>query len=120
MQPAEPKSQLASCWFGAGRRGRSRASRRLQPGLIILDIGLPKLNGILAAYEILGFMADAKIVFVTQESSSEVIHETMNLGACGYVAKMNARRDLPIAVATIMAGRKFVSSGLPFYAASQA
>src|SRR5215468_7780003 len=60
-------------------------ARRLQPGLIILDIGLPKLNGILAAYEILGFMADAKIVFVTQESSSEVIHETMNLGACGYV-----------------------------------
>jgi len=87
-------------------------SHLLQPQLIILDIGLPKLNGILAACQILAFLPDAKIIFVTQECSADVVHEAMNLGACGYVLKTNARQDLPNAVEMIMAAGKFVSAGL--------
>jgi len=86
----------------------------LKPELIVLDIGLPKLNGIVAAHQILAFLPEVKIVFLTQESSSDLIHEVMSLGACAYVLKLHAAEDLPKAVETIMSDRKFVSAALPF------
>src|SRR5215813_6823225 len=94
-------------------------ARALQPELIILDIGLPKLNGILAAYQILAFLPEAKIVFLTQESSSDVIHEAMSLGACAYVLKLHAAKDLPKAVETIMADRMF-GNALPSWVSHSA
>lgn len=84
----------------------------LQPDLILLDIGLPKLNGFEAAKRIREIAPQSKILFVSQESSSDVIQEAFRLGAKGHVLKANAESDLLAAVNQIIAGTQFVSPGL--------
>jgi DNA-binding NarL/FixJ family response regulator len=65
-----------------------------QPNLILLDIGLPGLNGIEAAKRIRELAPLAKIVFLTQEHSPEIVREALILGASGYVHKPRAASDL--------------------------
>jgi DNA-binding NarL/FixJ family response regulator len=84
----------------------------LQPDLIVLDIGLPLLNGIEAARQILKVASTARIIFLTQESSAEVVHEALALGAWGYVIKAQAGTELLAAVEAVARGNTFVSSGL--------
>lgn len=69
-----------------GLEAISKAAR-LQPDLILLDVGLPSLNGIEAARRIRKLSPKSKIIFVTQESAYEVVQEAFNLGAWGYVVK---------------------------------
>ncbi len=87
-------------------------AEELQPDLIVLDIGLPTLNGIEAARQIRNFAPESKIIFVTQESSPDVVQEVLGLGTCGYVVKTRAESDLLAAVDAVLDGRKFVSIGL--------
>jgi DNA-binding NarL/FixJ family response regulator len=84
----------------------------LEPDLVLLDIGLPTLNGIEAARQIRKLAPKSKIIFLSQESSPEVVHEALNLGAWGYVAKTRAASDLLAAVDAFLEGRQFVSIGL--------
>jgi DNA-binding NarL/FixJ family response regulator len=84
----------------------------LEPDLVLLDIGLPTLNGIEAARQIRKLAPESKIIFVSQESSPEVVQEALNLGAWGYVVKTSAAIDLLAAVEAILEGRQFVSVGL--------
>jgi DNA-binding NarL/FixJ family response regulator len=84
-----------------------RKAEELRPHLIILDIGLPKLNGIHAARNILKAMPDSKIVFVSQETSADMADEAFRLGASGYVVKVNAGTDLPKAIEAIRQGKQF-------------
>ena len=84
----------------------------LQPDLIVLDIGLPKLNGMEVARQICKFCPRSRILFVSQESSGEVVHGALATGAKGYVHKIDAGRELLIAVNTILRGEQFVSSSL--------
>src|ERR1700756_3503405 len=66
----------------------------LKPDLILLDIGLPGLNGIEAARQIRKIVPESKIIFLSQESSVEVLQEALGLGARGYVVKTKAGNDL--------------------------
>jgi DNA-binding NarL/FixJ family response regulator len=84
----------------------------LQPDLIILDIGLPDLNGLEAARRIRTLAASAKIIFLTLESSPEIVNEALRLGARGYVLKPNFALDLPAAVEAVMNGKRFASEGV--------
>jgi DNA-binding NarL/FixJ family response regulator len=84
----------------------------LKPDLILLDIGLPTLNGIEAARQIRKFTPESKIVFVSQESSADVVQEALSLGMCGYVVKSQAQSDLLAAVDAVLEGRQFLSGGL--------
>ena len=88
-------------------------ARELQPDLILMDIGMPKLNGIEAAKRIRRLAPQAKLIFVSQESDSDVVQETFRLGARGYVHKALAF-DLLSAIETVLQGKRFVSSGLEF------
>ena len=92
-------------------------AQELQPDLILLDIGLPGLNGIDAAYRIRTVAPHAKIVFLTQESSAELVQEAFALGALGYVVKTQAARELPVAIDNVIRGTKFASQGLDIPAA---
>jgi DNA-binding NarL/FixJ family response regulator len=85
-------------------------AEELKPDLILLDIGLPTLNGIEAARQIRKLAPDSKIVFLSQESSAEVVEEALRLGAWGYVLKTRAGSDLLPAVEAILSGKRFVSS----------
>ncbi len=84
----------------------------LKPDLILLDLGLPKLNGIEAARQIRNLAPKSKIIFVSQESSPDVVQEALSLGTCGYVLKSKAESDLLVAVEAVLEGRRFVSAGL--------
>ncbi len=80
----------------------------LKPDLIFLDISLPSLNGIEAARQIRKLAPESKIIFLTQESSAEVMEEAMALGAWGYVVKINAGSQLLDAVEAVLLGKRFV------------
>src|SRR3954447_21609501 len=98
------------CEVGDGLEAVQK-TKELRPDLILLDIGLPTLDGISAAREICKF-AKSKIIFVTQESGDDFIQEALALGAWGYVVKARASIDLLAAVDAVCDGRKFVSDGV--------
>jgi DNA-binding NarL/FixJ family response regulator len=87
-------------------------AEQLQPDLVVLDIGLPTLNGIEAARRIRKLCPASRILFVSQESSAEVVQEALSTGALGYVIKAHAGSELVAAVEAVCQGRRFVSSGL--------
>jgi len=84
----------------------------LKPDLILLDIGLPSLGGIEAARQIRKLSPGSKIVFLSQESSPDVVQEAVSLDTCGYVLKAKAGSDLFAAVDAVLDGVRFVSGGL--------
>jgi DNA-binding NarL/FixJ family response regulator len=92
-----------------------REAGSLKPDLILLDIGLPGLNGIEAAYRIRKIVPRAKIVFLTNDCSPEVVEEALKLGASGYVLKVYAAQDLPSAINAALNGDRFLSRGLGQY-----
>ncbi|PYX39010.1 MAG: hypothetical protein DMG81_10380 [Acidobacteria bacterium] len=92
-----------------------RKAELLEPDLVLLDIGLPTLNGIEAGRQIRKRAPDAKIIFVSQESSCEMVQEALDLGAWGYVLKAQAASDLPAAVDAVLEGRHFLSVGLSIW-----
>jgi DNA-binding NarL/FixJ family response regulator len=81
----------------------------LKPDLILMDIGLPSLNGIEAARQIRGLVPESKIIFLSQESSAEVVQEALSLGASGYIVKAAAASQLLAAIEDVISDRRFVS-----------
>jgi DNA-binding NarL/FixJ family response regulator len=107
----EPDRQLRIiCEVSDGLEAVQKA-QELHPDLILLDIGLPKLNGIAASRQILRFSRKPKILFLSQESSSEVVREALRIGA-GFVLKTDASRELLSAVKAVMLGEQFLSSSV--------
>jgi len=90
-----------------------RKAGELHPDLILLDVGLPSLNGIEAARQIRKLSHKSKILFVSQESDADVVQEAFRIGALGYVVKAHAGSDLLRAVEAVCQGKRFVSAGLP-------
>ena len=84
----------------------------LQPDLVLLDIEMPKLNGIEAARKILQSSPQCKILFVSTEQSPEVASEAFRAGGLGYLAKPDAGNELFLAFETVLQGRRFASSSL--------
>jgi DNA-binding NarL/FixJ family response regulator len=84
----------------------------LKPDLILLDIGLPKLNGIEAARRIRQRSPNSKIIFLTQNSDLDVVRAALGTGALGYVLKTDAGRELLPAVDTVLGGKQFFSSSV--------
>ena len=94
-----------------GAEGACKA-KELNPDLILLDIGLPRLNGIEAAKKILASAPQCRIVIVTQESSADSVRESLAVGARGYVSKSRIVSDLLPAIKAVLEGNRFTSSGL--------
>ena len=106
----QPELQIV-CEVSDGLKAVQRAEE-LQPDLILLDIGLPNLNGIEAASRIRQVAPGAKIIFLTQNSDREIVAAALRTGAHGYVLKKDAARELLAGVAGVLAGNDFVSSGV--------
>jgi len=87
----------------------------LKPDLILLDIGLPKLDGIEAARRICQVSPNTRIIFLSLNNDLEVVRAALGTGAMGYVCKTDAGRELLPAVTAVLRGEKFVSSRLKGY-----
>ena len=83
-------------------------ARQLEPDLILLDIGLPKLNGIEAARQIRRIAPKSKILFVSENRSWHIVEEALRSGGDGYVIKADAVTDLLPAVKAVLQGKRFV------------
>jgi len=101
-------SSLYVYWEASDGLEAVQKAEELQPDLILLDIGLPNLNGIEAARRIRKISPESKILFVSQESSAEVVQESLGLGGRGYVVKTDARRELLQAIDVVLRGERFV------------
>jgi len=84
-------------------------SRTTEPNLILMDIGLPTLNGIEAAREIREHNPNAAILFLSEYRSQDVVREALSTGS-GYVVKSYAPRELLPAIKTVLGGGRFVSA----------
>ena len=89
-----------------------KEAQDLRPDLILLDLGLPTLNGIEAARRISSLSYGAKILFVSQQSSPDLVRAAFDVGALGYVLKSDAAHELLRAVEAVLRGQVYVSSGL--------
>ena len=87
-------------------------AEELQPDLILLDISLPKLNGIAAARQIRKLVPKSKILFLSENTSSETVEAALSTGASGYIVKSDAGEELLRAVEAVSQGRQFVSRRL--------
>jgi len=92
-------------------------AKELQPDLIVLDIGLPKLNGFEVARQIRNLAPTPKILFLSQESSLDVVSDALSL-ASGYVVKTYAGGELLHAVAMLLDDGQYISSGVGWKAAA--
>jgi DNA-binding NarL/FixJ family response regulator len=90
----------------------------LHPDIILLDIGLPGISGLEAARRIRAVAPLAKIIFLTQESSPEVVEDAFSIGAWGYVLKANAGSELFGALDSVAREQRFLGRGVATYAAA--
>jgi DNA-binding NarL/FixJ family response regulator len=88
-------------------------AKKLQPDLILLDVGLPGLNGLEVARRVRAF-APAKFLFFSALADPDVVREAFNLGAIGYVYKPHAQSELLPAIDAARENRRFVGKGLEF------
>jgi DNA-binding NarL/FixJ family response regulator len=89
-------------------------AEELQPDLILLDIGLPKLNGIEAARQIRQLAPSSKIIFLSLYNDHDIVRAAMATGALGYIHKKDTRSELLLAVDSVLRSEVFVSSSNGF------
>jgi DNA-binding NarL/FixJ family response regulator len=87
-------------------------AEELQPDLILLDIGLPKLSGIQAARTIRELFPKIKILFASVHRHSDIVEAALRTGAEGYIVKTDAATELLPAIEAILHGERFVSPSL--------
>ena len=93
-----------------------RCAQELNPDLILLDIGLPVINGMEVAKRILQFAPKCRIIFLTQESGHEFVEEAFSLGAVGYVLKTRINLDLWPTMVNAFAGTEWPQPAMSFSA----
>jgi|SRR5215469_3995155 len=84
----------------------------LKPQLILLDLNLPRLNGIEAARQIAQLAPDSAILFVSMNNSADLVSEALTTGATGYVLKMDAGTELWSAIEAVLQNKQYLSRGL--------
>lgn len=87
-------------------------AQQLHPDLIVLDIGLPRLNGIEAARQIRDQSPNSKILFLSENRSQDIAEAALGTGAGGYVVKSDGAGELLRAVKAVFEGGRYISASL--------
>jgi DNA-binding NarL/FixJ family response regulator len=95
-----------------GQEGVS-AAQRLRPDLILLDLGMPRLNGVQAARQIIRAAPRAKVLVLSGYSDEQHVREAIAVGVASYVLKQSASTDLLEAIRETAAGGAYFSPGVP-------
>ncbi len=85
-------------------------AEEVQPDLVVLDVGLPKLNGIEAARSIRKVAPESKILFLSENRDSQIVAAALSAGGHGYVVKSDSASELLVAVEAALEGKRFVGS----------
>ncbi len=96
----------------ADGREAVRLAAELHPDIIVMDIGMPLLNGIDAASLIINRDPDTKIVILSMHSDESYILRALSAGVKGYLLKDSAESDILPAVRTVAAGRPYFSPAI--------
>lgn len=99
-------SEAADGWEAVQR------AEELKPDLVLLDIGLPRINGIEVARRIRQLSCNSRIIFLSQDHSPDTVQTALSTGACGYVYKADAGCELLPAIEAVVRGERFLSSSL--------
>src|SRR5215469_9297472 len=99
-------------WEASDGAAAIQKAQELRPDLIMLDIGLPKVDGIEAARQIRQLAPNSKILFTSGYRSWDIAEEALRTGALGYVMKLDAGTELLQAVEAVLQGKQFVSASL--------
>ncbi|MDR3748170.1 MAG: response regulator transcription factor [Acidobacteriota bacterium] len=90
-------------------RALVKAAVSLKPDVILLDIGMPHLNGLDAGEQIRHKLPEVKLVFITMNTASDVAAEAFRRGASGYVLKHSAAEELVTAIRKVVQGESYLS-----------
>ncbi len=85
-------------------------AKQLKPDVVVLDIGMPELNGLEAARQILRAVPQTEVLVLTVHESEELVREVLGAGARGYVLKSDAGRDLLAALEAVSRHKPFFTS----------
>jgi DNA-binding NarL/FixJ family response regulator len=94
---------------GDGREAVEKA-QQLKPDVVILDIGMPTLNGLEAARQILKTNPSARVLILTLHDSDQVVRDVLNAGARGFLLKSDAARDLVAAIEALRRDKTYFTS----------
>ena len=106
----EGESDLEICGEAVNGRDALDQARTTNPDIVILDIGMPSLNGLEAARQILKEFPQTKILILTVHESEQVVREVLDAGARGFILKSDAARDLVAAVDALRKNKTFFTS----------
>ncbi|HUC29288.1 MAG TPA: response regulator transcription factor [Candidatus Acidoferrum sp.] len=106
----ESHSGWEVCAEAADGREAVNAAGRLKPDLVLLDIGMPSLNGLDATRQILAAEPDTRVLILTMHDSEQVVREVLAAGARGFLLKSDAGRDLVAAVEALQHNRTFFTT----------
>ena len=90
-------------------RALMAAAKQLAPDVILLDIGMPEMNGLDAARRLPEILPTAKLVFLTMHEDPDLAAEAFRAGASGYLLKRSAATELSTAIREVMEGRSYVT-----------
>jgi DNA-binding NarL/FixJ family response regulator len=82
-------------------------ARELKPDILVLDIGMPRLNGLEAARRIRKVSPDTKVLILSMHDSENLAKAVVQAGALGYVTKSDTARDLVLAIHALLRGKIF-------------
>jgi len=94
----------------ADGRALLATAQALRPDVIVLDIGMPLLNGLDAARQLKQSMPTVKLIFLTMNEDPDLAKEALQIGASGYLLKTSAARELPEAIRAAIRGDTYVTS----------
>ncbi|HZD49317.1 MAG TPA: response regulator transcription factor [Silvibacterium sp.] len=86
--------------------------KKLHPQIAVLDIDMPKLDGLGVAREIARQKLDAKIIFLTFHADEDLFRSAMSLGSKGYILKDSASQEIVAGVRAVASGRPYISSAI--------
>ncbi len=97
---------------GEASNGREAVEKvaAMKPDVVIIDIGMPELNGLEATRQIIKTCETAKVLVLTVHESHQVVRDVLDAGARGYILKSDAGRDLIAAVQALQRNKTFFTS----------
>ncbi len=82
-------------------------TEKLRPDVVVLDISMPRLNGLEAAHRIKKILPEVKILILSMHDSEQLARSVLDAGARGYIAKSDTARDLVIAIEALRRNKTF-------------